>query len=614
MRIPLYQSKLMPTNEAPGRAFQTRKNAQPFIQSALRQASVGQQLSASIGDYALHRYNMAEQLRLDEVTIEGTNALRQLAYDYTKDGNPESVLDGSNPRWFTDVERLRKSLTKKLGKNQTALQKFNASFNITESNQRFSLRNTVTSNSKTKQDKLNNTKFDAAVIALSNLDGKTPSEAIASYNAAMLYLKTDLDGQISKTLTTEEYKIVALNKAKKDIATNIIKAWGNNDPLKISALEAYYNDKKNNKFPEGAEYVDHVLKELNNADSLTIVNTAFDEAKGHIVNQSSMNQEIEELRDGMVNGWVENYFAIDATDAQGDEIQYSLKDVQNLIPGHEDFDSTYAGILVDALTEVRNQGREYFTGAEVQSIILQMVDNPLRGTTITDDIRTKMEQGFLGNADRIFVNANDHINVKNQATNNYHSALELISEGTVGMKELHDMLDSKNYPGGFFQSDFSILKAEVTAMRDKNFADLTGALKAEYQILDDTAMNAEFGDLLSISFLDVKARLRKWYADNRNIADRETIADEILSIKKQVGEKQSADFMAMIRGQMGKYNGLYSEMENKFDINGSLEQIELVMAARIDEMGDDPFKGGEIAVQNANIRSLIQVIRMLRGL
>ena len=592
MRIPLYQSKLMPTNEAPGRAFQTRKNAQPFIQSALRQASVGQQLSASIGDYALHRYNMAEQLRLDEVTIEGTNALRQLAYNYTKDGNPESVLDGSNPRWFTDVERLRKNLTKKLGKNQTALQKFNASFNITESNQRFSLRNTVTSNSKTKQDKLNNTKFDAAVIALSNLDGKTPSEAIASYNAAMLYLTTDLDGQISKTLTTEEYKIVALNKAKIDIATNIIKAWGNNDPLKISALEAYYNDKKNNKFPEGAEYVDHVLKELNNADSLTIVNTAFDEAKGHIVNQSSMNQEIEDLRDGMVNGWVENYFAIDATDAQGNEIQYGLKDVQDLIPGHEDFDSTYAGIIVDALTEVRKQGREYFTGAEVQSIILQMVDNPLRGTTITDDIRTKMEQGFLGNADRIFVNASDHINVKNQASNNYQSALELISDGTIGMKELHDMLDSTNYPGGFFQGDFSILKAEVTAMRDKNFADLNGALKAEYQILDDTAMNAEFGDLLSISYLDVRARLRKWYAKNRNIADRETIADEILSIKKQVGEKQSADFMAMIRGQMGKYNGLY-KMENKFDINGSLEQIELVMAERMEEMGADPYKGGE---------------------
>ena len=614
MRIPLYQSKLLPTNEAPGRAFQTRKNAQPFIQSALRQASVGQALSSAIGNYALHRYNMAEQLRLDEVTIEGQNALRQLAYDYTKDGNPESVLDGSNPRWFSDVETLRKRLIKKLGKNQTALQKFNASFNITESNQRFSLRNTVTSNSKTKQDKLNNTKFDAAVIALSNLDGKTPSEAIASYNAAMLYLETDLQGQIDKGLTDDNYKIVAFNTANKQIAANLIKAWGNNDPLKISALEAFYNDRTNNKSPEGAEYLDHVLKELNNADSLTILNNAFNDAIKKINDEKKLYDNIETVRDELKNTYIDNYFAIESTDAKGDEIQYRLRDVQNLIPGYKDFDASYSGLLLDALGQVREQGREYFTGAEVQSIILQMVDNPLKGITITDDMRTKMEQGFLGNADRIFVTASDHINVRIQATNNYQRASSLISEGNIGMQELHDMLNSTEYPGGFTQNDFSTLKNEVNAMRDKNFADLTSALKAEYQILGETAMNAEFGDLLSIAYFDVQSRLRKWYSANRDTADRETIADEILNIKKQVGEKQAADFIAMMKAQMGKYNGLYDKMENKFDINASLEQIEQVMAERIEEMGSDPFKGGEIAIQNANIRSLMQVIRMLRGL
>tara|TARA_B100000287_G_scaffold435553_1_gene504448 strand:- start:5031 stop:6875 length:1845 start_codon:yes stop_codon:yes gene_type:complete len=614
MRIPLYQSKLLPTNEAPGRAFQTRKNAQPFIQSALRQASVGQALSSAIGNYALHRYNMAEQLRLDEVTIEGQNALRQLAYDYTKDGNPESVLDGSNPRWFSDVETLRKRLIKKLGKNQTALQKFNASFNITESNQRFSLRNTVTSNSKTKQDKLNNTKFDAAVIALSNLDGKTPSEAIASYNAAMLYLETDLQGQIDKGLTDDNYKIVAFNTANKQIAANLIKAWGNNDPLKISALEAFYNDRTNNKSPEGAEYLDHVLKELNNADSLTILNNAFNDAIKKINDEKKLYDNIETVRDELKNTYIDNYFAIESTDAKGDEIQYRLRDVQNLIPGYKDFDASYSGLLLDALGQVREQGREYFTGAEVQSIILQMVDNPLKGITITDDMRTKMEQGFLGNADRIFVTGSDHINVKIQATNNYQRASILISEGNIGMQELHDMLNSTEYPGGFTQNDFSTLKNEVNAMRDKNFADLTSALKAEYQILGETAMNAEFGDLLSIAYFDVQSRLRKWYAANRDTADRETIADEILNIKKQVGEKQAADFIAMMKAQMGKYNGLYNQMENKFDINASLEEIEQVMAKRIEEKGSDPFQGGEIAIQNANIRSLMQVIRMLRGL
>ena len=44
------------------------------------------------------------------------------------------------------------------------------------------------------------------------------------------------------------------------------------------------------------------------------------------------NKEIEEFRENMVNGWVDNYFAIESTDALGNEIQYRLRDVQNLIP------------------------------------------------------------------------------------------------------------------------------------------------------------------------------------------------------------------------------------------------------------------------------------------
>ena len=598
----------MATNEAPGRAFQTRKNAQPFIQSALRQASVGQQLSASIGDYTLHRYNMAEQIKLDEATIEGQNALRQLAYDYTQDGNPESVLDGSNPRWFTDVERIKKGLLKKLGKNRNAAQKFSASFNIAESNQRFSLRNKVSENSKTKMNKQMADLFKYYEMVLSEEDVNTKV-----YDMTVNKFRTELKG--NKVGLDERLIELGFYNMNKNIATKVINAWGNNDPLKINALEAYYNDDLDIKdLPEGAKYLDHVLRGLSDSDSKDIIETAFEAANKSISNDKELDDTVTEVRENLKNDWIQNYFAIDATDANGDEIQYGIMDVKNLIFGYEDFDPTYGKLVTDAFAKAQGDGRDYFTGAEVQSLIRQMVDNPIRGTTIADDVRNAMEVGFLGNADRIFVTANDPQEVRIQASNNFVKAEGLISDGTIGLQELHEMLDSSEFPGGFTEANYQSLKASVNAMRDQNFASLTQALKADYQILGETAMNKEFGDKLTVAYFEVTGRLKTWYAENRKIADRETIASEIINIKKELGEKQSADFVAMMKRQMGEYNRLYSQMENKFNINDPIEKIEEVMAARIDEMGTDLNKGGEIANQNANLRSLIQVIEMLRGL
>ena len=314
MRIPLYQSKLLASNEAPGQAFQTRKNAQPFIQSALRQASVGQQLSASIGAVALHRYNVAEQIKLDEATIEATNALRQLAFDYTKDGNPESVLDGDNPRWFTDVAKIKRDLLKKLGKNKNSLQKFNASFNIAESNQRFGLRNAVTSASNAKQQKLINKKLEAMGIELSG-----PNANIDTYIKAIQKFDAETAGPIELGTLDSEETFTATYEMQKTVAANVLKTWGNNDPLKIMNLRAYLSDPNIKDKPEGHEYVEFLLRSLNNNDSMEILETAKRDALDHIDYEQKLVDRIDGVRKDMSTTWSENFFTIN------EDMTFSLK-------------------------------------------------------------------------------------------------------------------------------------------------------------------------------------------------------------------------------------------------------------------------------------------------
>ena len=606
MRIPLYQSKLMATNEAPGRAFQTRKRAEPFIQSALRQASVGQALSSSIGGFALHRYNMAEQLKLDEATIEGQNALRQLAFDYTKDGNPESVLDGDNPRWFSDVSRIRKGLLKKLGKNRNSLQKFNASFNIAESNQRFSLRNAVSSSSRTKQDKLNNAKFDAAVIALSGLGDKPPSEAIASYNAAMLLLETDLQGQIDKGLTDDNYKIVAINTANKEIAENVIKAWANNDPLKVLSLSNSYNDTTGKlELPEGSEYLNHILKKLNNDVSLEVIETAQKESLDHVKMLDDLDQLSLKIRENVKSDFVKNYFAIKSTD------QFTSTDIENLLPGYKELDQSYELLVAKAFAKVQEQGRDYFTGEEAQSLIIQMVNNPLRGITVSDDVRIKMDKAFLGNVQNMFVSESDSQNVKNQAKNNFYKAKKVISNGNISIMELYDFLESGEYPGGFMQGDFASLENAVQSHQSNVFNLTVRALKSKYKIIGEKSSMDAFADQLESAFSNVHDKLLNWYVDNQSTADLQAIETELNSIMKQVSNEQSQDFMSLLRSAMREYNG--QPIKAQFPIDGSIADIRAAMAARMDEVKDERKLGGLTATHNANIRGLLEVIEMLGG-
>ena len=595
MKIPLFQSKLLASNEAPGQAFQTRKNAQPFIQSALRQASVGQQLSASIGAVALQRYNVAEQIKLDEATIEATNALRQLAFDYTKDGNPESVLDGDNPRWFSDVERIKEGLLKKLGKNKTSLQKFNASFNIAESNQRFGLRNAVTSASNTKQQKLINKKLEAMGIELSG-----PNANIDTYLKAMKKFAAETKGPIELGTLDSEETFTATYEMQKTVAANILKTWGNNDPLKIMNLRAYLSDPNIKDKPEGHEYAEFLLRSLNNNDIMEILETAKRDALDYIDYEQKLVDRIAGVRKDMSTTWSENFFTIN------EDMTFSMDQFKNLVPGYMDINETNEVLIENAFAT-----KEVISAAEAQHLIAEMINDPFNGMTISQDMKNSMDRAFFDNFESQFVSEQSPQTVKNQANDNYSEASWIISKGDTSLADLRAFLESDDaFPGGFTLNHYNMLKNEVVNSNDRNMKAVISSLKSGYQVMEDGAPNKKFGELLQRSYMEFHSRLMEWKADNPTIIDMESLTAQIAKIKADVGVEQTREFKGRLIQAMKDYNE--ARYTPKFNIDGTIEEIKKAMNDRFDNAEGAPAQG-KVSSQNGDIRGLLTVIEMLGG-
>ena len=232
MRIPVYRSQIQATNEAPGRAFQTRKNAQPFVQAALDKGAAGRALTSSIGDYALYRYNMSEQLKLDEASVKVQDELRNLAFDLARDDDPANVLDGSN-KWQSQSNQIKKNILASLGTNKNTLQKFNSTFMTSESNNRFALRNDLNQVIKTRKEKISTTYFTQQEELLINnfsvQNYKDIIKEIQDYHAPKVKNKdieqSVVDGKI--------------REMKTNVAKGVLAKLVGNDPYLASRFSAF---------------------------------------------------------------------------------------------------------------------------------------------------------------------------------------------------------------------------------------------------------------------------------------------------------------------------------------------------------------------------------------
>ena len=139
MKIPIYKANFNPSNRAPGTSIRARKDLSG-VKAKLDQSNVLGEFLGNVSEIALTRYRVAEELKLNENLLAAENSIRQLEYNMGRDNNPYSVLDGENPRWFSQIEEIKKTLRGNIGTNVNSVSKFLAKFNMAEMSARLRLR------------------------------------------------------------------------------------------------------------------------------------------------------------------------------------------------------------------------------------------------------------------------------------------------------------------------------------------------------------------------------------------------------------------------------------------------------------------------------------------
>tara|TARA_B100001123_G_C15339902_1_gene1034410 strand:- start:4215 stop:6674 length:2460 start_codon:yes stop_codon:yes gene_type:complete len=242
MRIPLYQSQVAPTSEAPGRPITTRYNANTAVQSELAKAKPMGTALTEIGEFARVRYEMARDNLLNEATLGADEKIFEAFNEMKESRDFNRVLDGENPLWNQRVEKIKTDLLKTLGKDRYSNDKFNAYFNQSELRHRFKLRGVI--DTKVKQAQIEYSNMQAQNIT--NKHGRKDSN-LADFNAdmTMYRLSNDKRASYKAGFSSEQ-----MNKVGKAVLYKTAEA----------ALESYVFDSNHISFTSALEEVmEHVF-------------------------------------------------------------------------------------------------------------------------------------------------------------------------------------------------------------------------------------------------------------------------------------------------------------------------------------------------------------------
>ena len=458
MRIPVYRSRIQTTNEAPGRAFQTRKRAQPFVQAALDKGAAGRALTSSIGDYALYRYNMAEQLKLDEASVKVQDELRNLAFDLSQK-QQVNALD-EDGLWYSESKKIKDRALAELGKNKNTLQKFNATYLMSESNNRFGLRNDLQSIKKTKIAETETKEKELIVSDLIDNDTSLPSgtEKIQEYNNVLGAFAYKQGQKITKlgydpTVVEDEFRLM-----QKDIANGVLNVSVNNDPriaaniisskddiLEKRRIDLAIRNLDGAEMPEelridkaindvrlrelstltgiNTDYLVHTLSNIDEVDLIEITNAAFDDAINAVKRENEYEKFAEDTAAENQQTALEFYTAISL---QGTEATFNITDFTSRIP------STKAFNRHETLVQNAFDGRSEIDAITAQELLKQIIIE----NGVSDQMAKVIEdRSLVSTPDKNIAGA--HLDADDPlAIENYKTYLALVDNGGITKMDL----------------------------------------------------------------------------------------------------------------------------------------------------------------------------------
>ena len=515
MRIPIYRTRATPTNEAPGRSFQTRKNARTFVQAELDKAKPAQAVTEAIGSYALYRYNMAEALKLDEANIEVQDELRNLASDLSAQRDLTALDEGGS--WYRESTKIKDRILSKLGKNKNTLQKFNATYLLSESNNRFSLRGNLESAKKTgleEAEKKLNDLIVGDLIESSKLFTKE-SQKIEEYDTK---LGAWVQGQLSKINKIGFDPTVIENNFREmrvKIAEGVLTSVVANDPFVANKIITYIpdmlekakidnaiRDLEDQEIPEDllsrqainqaklanlarvtgveTDYLVHVMSKTRDVDIVAMTTKAFSDAMDFTQDRINFEKLAEDRQEEQQQDALDFYNKIYLDYLSDTNASYSRNDIKNAVPDMLT-NPTLELIVANAFgTE------EKISAANAQSLLkniitLRGVDNTMVTVLEQNDILSQSsnpEGGFRSDDDadaqQLFIRLTEEIDIGilsrkeltaqafNLSSSQYNSLNSQLKAGRndaynkikSNVRFLFDQSLEKIPPGGFNQEKF----------------------------------------------------------------------------------------------------------------------------------------------------------------
>ena len=94
MRIPVYTARTQRSNEMPGKRFNVRKNAEPFVRAELAKGEVASALFDTAGEFAIQRREMIASQQFNEAALRIEEEVSKATSELSKSRDYGNVLDG----------------------------------------------------------------------------------------------------------------------------------------------------------------------------------------------------------------------------------------------------------------------------------------------------------------------------------------------------------------------------------------------------------------------------------------------------------------------------------------------------------------------------------------
>ena len=298
MQIPRYTARVQRTNDMPGKRFDVRKNAEPFIRSELRKGEVQTALLQQAGEFAAQRLEMLATTEYNNAAVKIEDGMRQALSDFQRDNDVRNIIDGKN-KWSQRMKTLRSDVISGID-TPAVRKKIGHQFDLNEVTTRYSLKSVVDKKIIALDALALKSRFDQSRLKLGVLNGSN-----AAYLKEFKLLEEGYKPGVKNGRYNPETTSAAVLQLKRDIATDVVSEFVTQNPYR--AFELMFKleeladlsmgeiipDDKIIQLDAGGDYAVFTLANIPAEEAQKILMDAFDEAN----KLSSFLDGLEEKQD-----------------------------------------------------------------------------------------------------------------------------------------------------------------------------------------------------------------------------------------------------------------------------------------------------------------------------